>query len=144
MRRDELQGRESLHQVFDHSSKLNWVQSFGNSSGRDSHLNPYNKATLGRGSQSFSISLGDEERGYSRAEQRIILHLHSLTFFFSFLWLHLWHMEVPGLGVKSNLQLQAYTTATETLNQSHICDLSCSLQQLNPNPHGHSGRFLTY
>ena len=28
------------------------------------------------------------------------------------LGLHQWHMEVPGLGVESELQLLAYTTAT--------------------------------
>ena len=32
--------------------------------------------------------------------------------FFSFLWLDLQHMEVPGLGVKLELQLPAYATAT--------------------------------
>ena len=26
---------------------------------------------------------------------------------FSFLWLHLWYIEVPGLGVESELQLQS-------------------------------------
>ena len=36
------------------------------------------------------------------------------TFFFSFLGAHLQHMEVPGLGAESELQLQAYTTATAT------------------------------
>ena len=45
-------------------------------------------------------------------------------------------MEVPRLGVKSELQLQAYTTATATLDLSHICNLLCSLWQrrwiLNP------------
>ena len=38
-------------------------------------------------------------------------------------------------GVKSELQLQAYTTATATLDPSHICNLCCSSQQcqiLNP------------
>ena len=40
-----------------------------------------------------------------------------------FLGLHLWHMEVPRLGVKSELQLPAYTTATATWDLSHICDL---------------------
>ena len=40
---------------------------------------------------------------------------HSFSFlFFSFLGLHLWHMEVPRLGVKSELHLPAYTTATAT------------------------------
>ena len=32
---------------------------------------------------------------------------------FVFLGLHPWHMEVPRLGVKSELQLPAYTTATQ-------------------------------
>ena len=30
---------------------------------------------------------------------------------FCFLGLHQWHIEVPGLGVESELQLLAYTTA---------------------------------
>ena len=33
-------------------------------------------------------------------------------FFFFFLGPHLWHMEVPRLGVESELQSLAYTTAT--------------------------------
>ena len=44
-------------------------------------------------------------------------------FFFVFLRLHLQHMEVPRLGVKLELQLLAYTTATATLGLSHISDL---------------------
>ena len=38
------------------------------------------------------------------------------SFFFSFCFLgpFLWHMEVPNLGVESELQLPAYTTATAT------------------------------
>ena len=32
--------------------------------------------------------------------------------FLVFLGLHLWHMKVPRLEVKSELQLPAYTTAT--------------------------------
>jgi len=42
------------------------------------------------------------------------------------------HVEVPGLGIKSELQLQAYTIATETLDLRCICDLHHSLQILNP------------
>ena len=44
-------------------------------------------------------------------------------FFFS--QLHLQHMEVPRLGVKLDLQLPAYTTATATAtqDQSHIFNL---------------------
>jgi len=44
-------------------------------------------------------------------------------------------MEIPGLGVESELQLPAYTTVTATSDQSHICDLHHSLWQrwvLNP------------
>ena len=38
--------------------------------------------------------------------KRIISTSH--LFFFVFLGLHAWHMEVPMLGVKSELQLLAY------------------------------------
>ena len=55
-------------------------------------------------------------------------------FFFSFfLGPHLGHREVPRLGVKLGLQLQAYATARP--DSKHICDLHGSLQQcqiLNP------------
>ena len=39
------------------------------------------------------------------------------------------HMEVPRLGVESELQLEAYTTATATPYPSHICDLHHSSRQ---------------
>ena len=59
-------------------------------------------------------------------------------FFFFFLGLHLQHMEVPKQGVKLELQLPAYTTATAltaTQGPRSICDLSCSLQQCRiPHP----------
>ena len=63
-----------------------------------------------------------------------ILALLLLIFFF-FLGSHLQHMEVPGLGVESEPQLPAYTTATATPDVSCICNLHRSLQQcqnLNP------------
>ena len=44
-------------------------------------------------------------------------------------------MEVPKLGVESELQLSAYTTATATGNPSHVCNLHHSSWQhwiLNP------------
>ena len=44
-------------------------------------------------------------------------------FFFVFLGPHPWHMEVPRLGVETELQLPAYATATATLDLSLICDL---------------------
>ena len=37
-----------------------------------------------------------------------------LFLFLFFLWPHAWHMEVPKLGVESELQMQAYTTATRS------------------------------
>ena len=56
-------------------------------------------------------------------------------YLFLFLGLHLWHMEVPRLGVESEVQLPAYTTATTTQDQSHFCNLGQSSRQhriLNP------------
>ena len=58
--------------------------------------------------------------------------MHSVflsLFFFFYLWPHLWHMEVPGIGVKSELPLQAYAMATGTPDPSQICDLLGSIQQ---------------
>ena len=58
-----------------------------------------------------------------------------LDFFFFFLGLHPRHMEVPRLGVKSELQLSAYATATAMQYPSHICDLHHSSRRywiLNP------------
>ena len=58
-----------------------------------------------------------------------------LLLLFCILGPHLWHMEVPRLGVKLELQLPAYTTATATWDLSHICNLDHSSWQcwiLNP------------
>ena len=55
--------------------------------------------------------------------------------FVCFLGLHPQHMEVPSLGVKSELQLPANATVTATQDPTHICDLHHSLWQcqiLNP------------
>ena len=54
-------------------------------------------------------------------------------FFFCFLGPILWHIEVPRLGVESELQLPAYTTATTDPN--HVCNPHHSSRQhqiLNP------------
>ena len=58
-------------------------------------------------------------------------------FFLSFVLLgqHLQHMEVPRLGVESELLLLAYARATATSDPSCICNLYYSSQQcqiLNP------------
>ena len=52
---------------------------------------------------------------------------------FLFLGRHLRHVEVPRLGVELELQLLAYTTATQ--DPRHYCDLPQSSRQcqiLNP------------
>jgi len=50
----------------------------------------------------------------------------SLCFYFNFFFFlplrHLWHMEVPRLGVHSELQLPAYAIATVTPDPSCFCD----------------------
>ena len=55
---------------------------------------------------------------------------------FSCVWgAHPWHMEVPRLGVKLELQLPPYATATATQDPRCICDLHHKSQQpqtLNP------------
>ena len=61
--------------------------------------------------------------------------LFCFVFAFCFLGLHLWHMEVPILGVKLELQLLAYATATAMQELSCICNLHHSSRQpqiLNP------------
>ena len=55
------------------------------------------------------------------------LYMFKCRFFFFFLVTHLWHMEFPRLGVKLELQLQAYATIIATLDLNPICDLRCSL-----------------
>ena len=71
----------------------------------------------------------------------IIRHsfIQQIFFFFSFsssfLGSHLQHMEVPRLGVVSELQLPAFATAIATQGLSLVCDLHHSSQQcwvLNP------------
>ena len=66
-----------------------------------------------------------------RREMSLFIHL------FCFLGspLHPPHIEVPRLGITSELQLPAYTTATATWDLSHVCHLHHSSWQhwiLNP------------
>ena len=62
--------------------------------------------------------------------------LFSLSlFFFFFFWPNPQHMEIPRLGVESELQLPVYTTAVATSDLSSICNLhhsSWQCQILNP------------
>ena len=50
-------------------------------------------------------------------------------FFFCFLGPHPRHMEVPRIGVESQLQLLACTTATATWDPSRVCHLYHSSRQ---------------
>ena len=59
----------------------------------------------------------------------------SFLFFFCFLGLYLRHMEIPRLGVESELQLPACTTATAMWDPNRVCSLYHSSRQhriLNP------------
>ena len=61
--------------------------------------------------------------------------LFSFFLSFFFLWPHPQQMEVPRLGVESELPLLAYATAIATPGLRHICKLCRSLWQrqiLNP------------
>ena len=64
---------------------------------------------------------------------RIYICIYTLSFVF--LGTHPRHMEIPKLGVESELQLPAFATATATPDPSHICNLHRSSWQcwiLNP------------
>ena len=57
------------------------------------------------------------------------------NFFFVFLGPYLRHMELPRIGVESELQLLVYPTATATPDLSYVCNLHHSSRQrwiLNP------------
>ena len=61
---------------------------------------------------------------------RFLNFLFNFNFFsFVFLGLHLWHMEVPRVGVKSELYLLAYATATAMPDPSCVCNLHHSSWQ---------------
>ena len=76
-------------------------------------------------------ALKAEERSRNTSQDHALkLSLLNLFLFFYFIFLSFvflgplpWHMEVPRLGVESELPLPAYTTATATWDQSHVCDL---------------------
>ena len=62
------------------------------------------------------------------------LYCH-LFIYLVFLGPHPWHIEVPRLGIESELQLPAYATTTATWDLSHVCNLHHSSEQcqvLNP------------
>ena len=84
-----------------------------------------------------------------------ILNTASLSPFFFFLWLHLWHMEIHGLGVKLELwlrltpqpqyhQIQATSATHATVLRQHpILNLRKWGYGLNSYPHSGNIRSLT-
>ena len=73
-------------------------------------------------------------------EDELILILFIYLFIFCFLGLHLQHTELPRLGVESELQLPAYTTAIAMWDPSFICDLHRSSWQCRIlSPHSEPG-----
>ena len=67
--------------------------------------------------------------GWDQPDKPHVYHRGRLDIFFSFLQLHLWCMGVPRLGVKLELQLQAYIIAMASEDPNHTSDLHCSLWQ---------------
>ena len=70
-----------------------------------------------------------------KADSLFIMDFFFLSFFFfCFLEPSIWHMEVPRLGFKLELQQLAYTTATSTQDLSRIFCIHRSWQRpiLNP------------
>ena len=61
--------------------------------------------------------------GYFRSAFVLLFPCFSFFFLFCLLGPHPLHMEVPRLGVESELQLLTYTTATVMQDLSRICDL---------------------
>ena len=62
-------------------------------------------------------------------DSRIMFLFKKKIFFWSFLGLHLWHIEVPKPGVKLELQLLAYVTAIATPGLSRVCEVHHTSRQ---------------
>ena len=56
-------------------------------------------------------------------KKKIYIYIYTYICIFCFLGPHLQHMEVPRLGVESELRLLAYTTVTATSDARLIFDL---------------------
>ena len=76
------------------------------------------------------MNLGGKGQGKPNYPPKRCLFSLSLSLFFFFLGPNPQHMEVPRLGIKLELQLPAYTTATQ--DPSCVCDLHGSSWILNP------------
>ena len=89
-------------------------------------------ATAGGVSQSCVVG---KSRAYFKQLGKTLYLSEPLGFPFCLFRAHPQHMEVPGLGGESELQLLAYTTVTATADPSCTCNLHRRLWQhriLNP------------
>ena len=87
----------------------------------------------------FYQDLGQEGNFQETHSGSVCMYMcvHVCVYFFLFFFLgpHPWHVEVPRLGVESELQLLAYATATATPDPTCLCNLYHSSEQhwiLNP------------
>ena len=81
------------------------------------------------------LSVGDMTSRFFFLFLTKVYYYYYYYYHFCFLGPHSWHMEVPRLGVKSELQGLASDTATATPDLSRICNLNHSSEQhhiLNP------------
>ena len=67
-------------------------------------------------------------------QELLVLFVFIFYLFFVFLGLHLKHMEVPRLGIQSELQLPVYATATAMQDPSHVWDTPQLMATLDLNP----------
>ena len=74
------------------------------------------------------------DRSWSWREKKVVYGLVSLVWscFVCLFRLHPWHMVVPKLGVESELQLPANTTAMATQDVNNLRHSSRQHQILNP------------
>ena len=66
-----------------------------------------------------NFELNFEKLSLSSHSERVFILFYFVLSILFFLGLHLGHVEVPRLGVESDLQLLAYATITETPDLSH-------------------------
>ena len=77
----------------------------------------------------FPLTETDQVCRYKHTQSNYIPRHPDLLLLFFFLGLYLQHMEVPRVGVESELQLPTYPSATATWDLSLICDLHHSSRQ---------------
>ena len=85
--------------------------------------------------RNFRAPAGGLEVPHPSFIPRFIPYFYFLFFILLFEGPYLQHMEVPKLGVESELYLPAYAAATATRDPSRVCDLhdsSRQCQMLNP------------